>query len=58
MRKRYKNKRRSCALCKPHKRGWEERWKPKQVQALRDSEREIREAPQLPLPDESTIRLI
>lgn len=25
MRKRLKNKRRSCGLCKPHKRGWEDR---------------------------------
>lgn len=27
MRKQYKNKKRSCALCKPWKRNWEKRWK-------------------------------
>ena len=27
MRKVYKKKRRACALCKPHKMGWERRWK-------------------------------
>lgn len=26
MRKRYKNKKRTCALCKPYKRNWEMRW--------------------------------
>jgi len=31
MRKTYKRKRRSCALCKPHKVGWEKRWKPKEA---------------------------
>ena len=25
MRKHYKNKKRSCGLCKPHKRGWSKR---------------------------------
>lgn len=27
MRKQYKNKKRACGLCKPHKRGWSKRWK-------------------------------
>jgi len=31
MRKTYKRKRRSCALCKPHKVGWGKRWKPKEA---------------------------
>ena len=31
MRKAYKRKRRSCAFCKPHKVGWEKRWKPKEA---------------------------
>jgi hypothetical protein len=30
MRKQYKHKRRSCALCKPHKMGWTKRWKAKE----------------------------
>lgn len=40
MRKRYKNKRRSCALCKPHKRGWDLRWRPRELAALARAERE------------------
>lgn len=35
MRKRYKNKKRSCGLCKPHKRGFANRWKAKDLQTLR-----------------------
>lgn len=42
MRKRYKLKRRSCALCKPYKRGWESRWKAKDRQLLEVAEREMR----------------
>jgi hypothetical protein len=34
MRKNYKQKRRSCALCKPHKVGWDTRWTAKEA-ALR-----------------------
>lgn len=30
MRKQYKNKKRSCKLCKPHKMGWFNRWKHKE----------------------------
>jgi len=40
MRKKLKKKRRSCRLCKPHKMGIENRWKPKEEQALRVWERE------------------
>ncbi|MCK9428687.1 MAG: hypothetical protein M0R17_01580 [Candidatus Omnitrophica bacterium] len=32
MRKQLKNKRRSCPLCKPHKTGHSNRWKPKEIQ--------------------------
>ncbi len=42
MRKQQKNKRRSCKLCKPHKRGWANRWKPKERQARRLAIAEIR----------------
>jgi hypothetical protein len=31
MRKRYKDKKRSCGLCKPHKRKWSKRWKVKDM---------------------------
>lgn len=34
MRKNYRRKRRSCALCKPHKVGWDSRWTAKEA-ALR-----------------------
>ena len=34
MRKSFKTKRRSCALCKPHKMGWDKRWNPREA-ALR-----------------------
>jgi len=44
MRKRYKRKLRSCGLCKPHKRGVENRWKPKAFASIRSAEREIRNA--------------
>jgi len=45
MRKQYKNKLRSCGLCKPHKRGWNSRWKPQQRQVLFETDREIRAVP-------------
>jgi hypothetical protein len=35
MRKQLKRKKRSCALCKPHKVGWEKRWKPRDAAKLR-----------------------
>ncbi|MFP5507395.1 MAG: hypothetical protein ACLGH6_14455 [Gammaproteobacteria bacterium] len=41
MRKRYKNKRRSCALCKPHKRGRDLRWRPRELADLERAEREL-----------------
>ena len=44
MRKRYKNKLRSCGLCKPHKRGLDNRWKPQHQQLSECAEREISEA--------------
>jgi hypothetical protein len=42
MRKVYKRKRRCCALCKPHKVGWDKRWKVKEVTRLIQMERECR----------------
>lgn len=44
MRKAYKVKRRSCAMCKPHKMGWEDRWKPKDKEIIKRSEKEALEA--------------
>ncbi len=44
MRKRLRRKRRSCALCKPQKRGWESRWSPKETEALERAERKIQAA--------------
>jgi hypothetical protein len=41
MRKQYKNKRRSCGLCKPHKCGTDNRWKPKARSLEKDAAREI-----------------
>jgi hypothetical protein len=41
MRKRLKKKLRSCALCKPHKMGWDNRWKPRDESLLREAEQEI-----------------
>lgn len=43
MRKQFKNKARSCALCKPHKRGWDHRWKPRERQAIREADRAMRD---------------
>jgi hypothetical protein len=42
MRKRYKLKLRSCGLCKPPKRAWVSRWKPKELQLVELAEREMR----------------
>lgn len=44
MRKSLKRERRSCRLCKPNKTGGANRWTPKEADALRRDEREIREA--------------
>jgi hypothetical protein len=40
----YKDKRRSCAMCKPHKRGWEPKKKAKVRAAERNMDREIESA--------------
>ena len=40
MRKRLKVKRRSCAMCKPHKMGGAKRWKPKDLEELKRFEKE------------------
>jgi len=40
MRKRLKKKKRSCAMCKPYKMHWENRWKPKDEARLKDFEKE------------------
>lgn len=41
MRKQFKIKRRCCALCKPHKRGWASRWTPHHLQRWREAARQI-----------------
>ena len=43
MRKRYKDKARSCAMCKPYKKNWANRWNPKELDLIVRSEQEIRE---------------
>ena len=43
MRKSYKQKSRSCPLCKPHKTGNQNRWKHLDEAKLREDENEIRE---------------
>ena len=40
MRKRYKNKKCSCSLCKPHKRGLDRRRTPKDEALLKEFEHE------------------
>lgn len=44
MRKRYKKKKRSCPLCKPHKMKIEKRWNVKEEQKLKEFEREVTQA--------------
>lgn len=44
MRKQFTNKRRACALCKPHKRGWARRWTVADQAARLQAERELRAA--------------
>ena len=39
-----KKKRRACGLCKPHKRGMDQRWKPRELARLKDAEAEARAA--------------
>jgi hypothetical protein len=41
MRKTYKNKLRSCPLCKPHKRNAAKRWKTRDMDILRRTEKQI-----------------
>ena len=43
MRKMYKNKKRSCPLCKPYKRGCAIRWKEKEKAALKRFTRAVAE---------------
>jgi len=43
MRKRTKNKRASCGMCKPHKRGIANRWKIRDEVELREFEKEKQE---------------
>jgi len=43
MRKQYKTKKRSCGLCKPHKKGLDNRWKTKDRAGMSRVEKEIRE---------------
>lgn len=40
MRKQLKNKKRACGLCKPYKRGMENRWKPKDRTTIKNLEKE------------------
>jgi hypothetical protein len=42
MRKRLKQKLRSCAMCKPHKMGHALRWKPRELVRLQEAERTLR----------------
>lgn len=42
MRKRLKRKKKSCAMCKPHKMNGANRWKPKEEQALKEFEASTR----------------
>lgn len=39
MRKRFKQKKRGCALCKPHKLGWDNRWNAKEFTRLKEFEK-------------------
>jgi len=42
MRKRYKKKLKSCAMCKPHKMNGANRWKPKDEARLKEFEQEMK----------------
>lgn len=48
MRKRYRDKRRSCGLCKPHKRGMASRWPYRELNGLVRAEREMQAARRSP----------
>jgi len=41
MRKRYKNKKKCCGLCKPHKRGWQKRFTSKEEAKLKEFEKDM-----------------
>lgn len=56
MRKRYRSKRRSCALCKPHKRGHDSRWTARDRALLSSAEKEIRRALRLAAGAETELR--
>jgi hypothetical protein len=43
MRKRLKRKLKCCGMCKPHKRGGANRWKPRDFDRLVRAEKEVRE---------------
>ena len=42
MRKQYKDKRTACALCKPHKRHWSNRWTAKERALISRTDREMK----------------
>lgn len=44
MRKRQKEKKHSCKMCKPHKMGWSNRWTPKESERLQRDEKSMRQA--------------
>lgn len=44
MRKRLKQKKKSCTMCKPHKMHWSNRWNTKEEFKLKLAEKEIKEA--------------
>ena len=48
MRKQHKVKRHSCKVCKTHKMGWDNRWKPREKMLARLAEKEIRRARRAP----------
>ena len=43
MRKTFKLKKRSCALCKPHKMGWASRWNYREYFGLKEFDKDKRE---------------
>lgn len=43
----YKRKLRSCGLCKPHKRGWQPRYKSKELKYRQSTDNEMKEAKEI-----------
>ena len=41
MRKQYKQKLKSCKMCKPHKMHWANRWKAKDISLQKEAQKEI-----------------